>query len=208
MLQCFMTMLDKGLVMGGGIGDYTEPIHYNKDIGKYYVKLANDQMFFVFVKIILMNILFGIIIDTFASLRLQNRAIEVDKQNFCFICNFDRFELDKNAEGGFDRHISQDHYLWAYVFYIVHLECKDDTDYTGIESFVSEQYENGDISWVPRQKALCMQHVTQDDEEEDSELSSMKKEFVSATDRITRINERLNKLHALAAKKTKDNGNE
>lgn len=29
MFQCFVTMLDKGLRFGGGIGDVTEPIHYN-----------------------------------------------------------------------------------------------------------------------------------------------------------------------------------
>lgn len=28
MIECFMTVVDIGLIAGGGIGDYTEQIHY------------------------------------------------------------------------------------------------------------------------------------------------------------------------------------
>ena len=49
-----------------------------------------------------------------------------------------------------------DHNLWAYVFYIVHLQSKDSTDYTGIESIVNDLYESGDVSWVPLMKAICL----------------------------------------------------
>lgn len=28
MMECFLTMLDYGLLLGGGIGDYTESIHF------------------------------------------------------------------------------------------------------------------------------------------------------------------------------------
>lgn len=57
-----------GLILGGGMGDYTEPIHYN-DTERYAVSWVIDISFFLIVKIILYNILFGIIIDTFAQLR-------------------------------------------------------------------------------------------------------------------------------------------
>jgi hypothetical protein len=72
--------------------------------------------------------------------------------NKCFICNFDRLEFDKNAEGGFERHIAKDHNLWQYVYYIVYLDAKDQSDFTGIESYVGERLsgENEDIGWVPR----------------------------------------------------------
>ena len=46
--------------------------------------------------------------------------------------------------------------MWTYVFYIVHLQSKDSTDYTGIESYVNDLYEGGDISWVPLMKAICL----------------------------------------------------
>jgi hypothetical protein len=54
-----------GLIRGGGIGDYTEQIYF-QNTEKYLIKLTIDVSFFLLVKIILYNILFGIIIDTFA----------------------------------------------------------------------------------------------------------------------------------------------
>lgn len=38
----------------------------------------------------------------------------------------------------------------------MHLQSKDSTDYTGIESYVHDLYEGGDISWVPLMKAICL----------------------------------------------------
>lgn len=100
-----------------------------------------DVSFFLLVKIILYNILFGVIIDTFAQLRNKKNVMEQDKRNMCFICNFERYIFDKETEGGFNRHIDKDHNLWFYVYYIVHLQQKDPTEYTGIESFVSFMYK-------------------------------------------------------------------
>jgi hypothetical protein len=150
MMMCFMTVLDYGMIYGGGIGDYSEPISYRDTPDKYLVKLGHDMAFLILVKFILFNILFGIIIDTFAQLREEKKFIEDDMMNICFICNFDRLTFDRNSEGGFERHIAKDHNLWCYVYYIVHLNFKDPTNYTGIESYVSELYEKGEATWIPR----------------------------------------------------------
>lgn len=72
MAQCYITMLDKGLRFGGGIGDITENIHFNDEREKYFVKLAHDASFHIIVKVIMLNVLFGQIIDTFATLRDEN----------------------------------------------------------------------------------------------------------------------------------------
>lgn len=66
MAQCYISMLDKGLRTDGGIGDITENIHFNDEREKYFVKLAHDASFHIVVKVIMLNVLFGIIIDTFA----------------------------------------------------------------------------------------------------------------------------------------------
>ena len=69
MFQCFVSMMDKGLRFGGGIGDVTEPIHFNDQREIYLVKLFHDFHFHIVVNVIMLNVLFGIIIDTFAMLR-------------------------------------------------------------------------------------------------------------------------------------------
>ena len=39
--------------------------------------------------------------------------------------------------------------MWNYVFFIAYLKNKDQTDYTGIESYISEKVELNDASWFP-----------------------------------------------------------
>ena len=66
MFFCYVTIIDKGLTLGGGIGDYTEAINFANNTDKYYVKLFHDASFHVVVNVIMLNILAGIVIDTFA----------------------------------------------------------------------------------------------------------------------------------------------
>lgn len=48
------------------------------------------------------------------------------------------------------RRIKQnDHYMWNYLFYIAYLLEKDVTEYTGIESYVADKIDKGEISWFP-----------------------------------------------------------
>lgn len=57
---------------------------------RYFVKFAFDCTFHIVVIIIMINILFGIIIDTFAQLRDEKQTKDDDKRNVCYICNIDR----------------------------------------------------------------------------------------------------------------------
>ena len=54
------------------------------------MKFAFDCTFHIVVIIIMINILFGIIIDTFAQLRDEKQTKDDDKRNVCYICNIDR----------------------------------------------------------------------------------------------------------------------
>lgn len=185
--------------MGGGIGDYTESINYRDERDKYFVKLFHDASFHILVKVILLNILFGIIIDTFAQMRDEKKAIQDDKNNFCYICNLDRSTFDKESEGGFESHIVDDHYLWYYVFYIVHLETKDPTEMTGIESYVHACYKAKDVKWIPRTKALCLKKKNEDDAA--TEANKLEEKLETYGQRYERLNEKLAKLELTAQKK-------
>ena len=89
--------------------------------------------FFVVVIVIKLNMIFGIILDTFSELRGIHSAKLTNMQNTCFICGLDRFTFDikskragrsmviGNGEQGFERHIHEDHNMWAYVGMMVHV---------------------------------------------------------------------------------------
>jgi hypothetical protein len=67
-LMCYLDMITFGLRLGGGIGDILElpPTH---DIGAFVFRQFFDIIFFVTVILLLMNIVIGIIVDSFAELR-------------------------------------------------------------------------------------------------------------------------------------------
>lgn len=101
------------------------------------------------MNIIGLNIIFGIIVNSFAELRDQKSKNDIDMRNYCYICQYEKMVFEKIEEGGFLRHIEKDHNLWEYVFYQVHLDDKDPSDHTGVESYIFEKLEQKDISWVP-----------------------------------------------------------
>lgn len=71
LFSCFLYMLNLGLRNGGGIADSHELFELDSNLldQRYYVKLMFDIGFFIFVNVISLNIIFGIIIDTFSEMR-------------------------------------------------------------------------------------------------------------------------------------------
>lgn len=66
-LDCFLLFINFGIRNGGGIGDSFNPV--DPEDNSYIARFFFDVGFFVIMVIILLNMIFGIIIDTFAELR-------------------------------------------------------------------------------------------------------------------------------------------
>merc|ERR1719502_287346 len=150
----------EGLINGGGVADYL-PGATVQDPGPYILRFFFDISFFVIVIIILLNVIFGIIIDTFSAMREMTESKISDMKTICFMCGNDRPMLDRNG-GGFDNHINREHNMWKYLYYVVYLLQKDPTEYTGLETYVSELIEEEDMNFYPLHKAMCLD----DDEDE------------------------------------------
>ena len=103
---------------------------------------------------ILLNVIFGIIIDTFAELREKSGQQSEDMKNVCFICGLNRQTLDRDTEGGFDAHSMEDHEVWNYVYFLIHLQIKDKSDMNGVESYIREKFEMQETSWFPLHRCL------------------------------------------------------
>ena len=166
--------------------------------------LYDLSFFFLVIIIIIQNLIFGVIIDTFADLRAEKNRKDNMLKNTCFICgecekwrdqSSSKFQLTvwlalvlnlpphflpflspftfppfisllpslprppggltlplyltppsfppglqrsefENKEVTFEFHISREHNLWHYLYFIVHLNTKDTTEFTGPESYV------------------------------------------------------------------------
>ena len=86
--MCIITTLNQGLRNGGGIGDVLRPPSSNEPF--YTLRLIYDMLFFFVVIIIVLNLIFGVIIDTFADLRTEKNNKEEIIKNTCFICGLER----------------------------------------------------------------------------------------------------------------------
>ncbi|CAG9853862.1 unnamed protein product [Phyllotreta striolata] len=136
MLTCFVFHLYKGVRAGGGIGDEIEP----PDGDDYEVyRIMFDITFFFFVIVILLAIIQGLIIDAFGELRDQLESVKEDMESNCFICGIGKDYFDK-VPHGFDTHVQQEHNLANYMFFLMHLINKPDTEYTGQETYVWNMY--------------------------------------------------------------------
>lgn len=104
----------------------------------------------------LLNIIFGIIIDTFGSLRDAKDELQKDKMNVCLICGIEKqvFDRASTEPDGFKRHIEEDHNMWNYLSFIVFLQENDKDDDDGLEYYVRHCIENDDITWLPLRKAM------------------------------------------------------
>lgn len=72
--ECLMYHLNYGLRSGGGIADVSAAVDPAASSGRYVSKFFYDLIFFILINIISLNIIFGIIIDTFADKRTESDA--------------------------------------------------------------------------------------------------------------------------------------
>ena len=76
--------MNQGLRNGGGIGDVLRPPSMHESF--FFPRVIYDMLFFFIVIIIVLNLIFGVIIDTFADLRSEKQQKEDILKNSCFIC--------------------------------------------------------------------------------------------------------------------------
>jgi len=105
-------------------------------------------MFFIVLILILLNIIFGIIIDTFAELSEEQRKMEHDKHEKCFICGESKANLEKKSID-FHKHIQEEHSIWNYVDYLIMLKFVDAQETNAINSYVIEMVNDKKIAWFP-----------------------------------------------------------
>jgi inositol 1,4,5-triphosphate receptor type 1 len=115
-----------------------------------------DILFFVVIIVILRSMIFGIILASFAQLREAEFKAQEEMSSKCFICSIERTEFDRKALG-FDYHITHDHNMWNYLFFVVKVLETEPEYYTSMETHVADMIERNDIGWFPLHKAVSPQ---------------------------------------------------
>lgn len=106
LLMCIITTLNQGLRNGGGIGDVLRPPSSKEPL--FVARVVYDLLFFFVLIVIVLNLIFGVIIDTFADLRSEKQQKEEILKNTCFVCGLERAAFD-NKSVSFEEHIRSEH---------------------------------------------------------------------------------------------------
>merc|ERR1712048_1234591 len=156
---------------GGLGGNLAEVTPKDTEHDQYNGRFAYDLSFFVLISTVFMNILFGIIVDTFGQLRENSTRRELYFRNISFIACLDRATLDRVAtseeittrEGlpvsGF-KWLNEDRQnCWNYMNFVFYLYRKDPINYTGPETVMMKLVRDEDISWLPLLQCKMLQDI-------------------------------------------------
>ena len=65
--------------------------------------------------------------------------------------------------------------MWSYLYFIIHLKTKDQTDFNGTESYIYEKLDNDDIQWIPLHRAIVLDKKNMQEDEHDLVLDQFGK---------------------------------
>uniref|UniRef100_A0A803T9I3 Inositol 1,4,5-trisphosphate receptor n=1 Tax=Anolis carolinensis TaxID=28377 RepID=A0A803T9I3_ANOCA len=189
LLMCIVTVLNQGLRNGGGVGDVLRKP--SKDEPLFAARVVYDLLFYFIVIIIVLNLIFGVIIDTFADLRSEKQKKEEILKTTCFICGLERDKFD-NKTVSFEEHIKSEHNMWHYLYFIVLVRVKDPTEYTGPESYVAQMIQEKNLDWFPRMRAMSL--VSNEGDNEQNEIRNLQERLESTMSLVKQLSGQLAEL--------------
>ena len=153
LIFAYLNALDYGLRARGGLGDSGRRISFLRNKQHYLIRLFIDDLFFLLIVIIMIDMVFGIIIKSFDELRHSNQKHLSDKVNYCFICHANK-ELLEKLRINFNEHVMITHNIWKYIEYMISLKLKDIHDLNYINQYIRTKMERKDITWLPTYKDI------------------------------------------------------
>lgn len=165
LLKCLSIIFYQNIKNDNGIASYLSPIISGNDSrNPFQWRFFFDQFFNLIVKILIVQIVSGIIIDNFAKLRNDEIEMIYDMNNICTICSLERDKIEKIYEKfgkSYSSHIKEDHNMFNYVYYIINIYNKDTTEFTGMESYIYEMvFRQKDITWIPLNRMYYLEEDT------------------------------------------------
>ena len=175
LLKCVATIFHQNNRMDNGISGYLIPRNYKSSKNPFTLRFFYDEIGNLMLKILISNMISGIIIDNFAALKKRETEMIYDMNNICTICSLKKdkiIKIYKNYGKDYYTHQNVDHFVFNYIFYIIYLHKKEKTELNGMESYIYESaFIQKDITWFPSKKLYIAKpeelEVDSDEEEED-----------------------------------------
>ena len=156
-------------------------VSFERHTSNYIKRVFFDVTYFLICIIIMIDLVFGIILGTFAEMREQERIQVMDKYNHCFICDETRANLEKNKED-FKTHNEITHNLWNYTYYMIYLKNAELNNLNAIDTFARKSLDKKSPLFLPswkdhdrysNEEIIEKVNVEDDNEEEEEESEEM-----------------------------------
>ena len=151
-LECFLYLFNYGIRAGG--------VPFNIKIDSqdgFWSEFVFSWVFYFIIILIVLNIINGIIVDTFQALREQNNLIDEEKTNVCFICSLHRSNFQIKGID-FDYHQQHEHNIENYFKYILKIRKTDEHDLNSIDFQVFNSIKQHKIEFFPIKKAKSLEN--------------------------------------------------
>jgi hypothetical protein len=102
-----------------------------------------------------LNMLFGIIIDSFGNLREKEWEIENDLNNNCLVCGITKTEFETKGLD-FYYHVSLQHNIEDYVSYMIRLLINSRNLMHDVDYEIFQKVLRFDSSWFPSRQTMFM----------------------------------------------------
>ena len=151
-LQCFMYMLNNGIRAGDGVSFGVKTIY----TPGYWSEFIYSWFFYFMIMLIMVNIINGIIVDTFQALREQNNEKDDAMVNVCFICSLNRQKFEIKGLS-FEEHVQREHWVLNYFEYFAKIKMTDEHDLNSLDFQVLNSINAGRTDFFPIKKAKCLE---------------------------------------------------
>ena len=174
LLKCVATIFHQNNRMDNGISGYLIPRNKESQKNPFTWRFLYDEVSNLMLKILIGNMISGIIIDNFDALRKSETEMIYDMNNICTICSLKKDKITKiykNYGKEYHTHQEVDHSVFNYIFYIIYLYKKEKTELNGMESYIYESaFVQKDITWFPSKKLyIAKPEELEIDSEEDED---------------------------------------
>ena len=148
--ECFFDMLYSGVRAGAGMGFGI------KKLGQkgFYIEFLLEMIIFIFV-FILINMVTGIVVNSFQELSDQKTEENDMKENTCYICSLHREKFEKKGIK-FENHTEKEHNIINYLNYIYKVEMTDESDLNSLDYQVMQSVRGKRADFFPNNTCLSL----------------------------------------------------
>ena len=128
-----------------------------KKIGQkgFFIEFLLEMIIFIIVFLILINMITGIIVDSFQKLNDQKKEESDMKENTCYICSLHREKFEKKGIK-FENHTEKEHNIINYLNYIYKVEMTDESDLNSLDYQVMQSVRGKRADFFPNNTCLSL----------------------------------------------------